>query len=417
MLQFLRRTPRTAILVSRRGLLTSPSCTPALSRPVLLFQSRNYSALLDQPKPRKFGTWLKVVLIASTAFLGYGGYVLYETLTMWPPEIRGDLRDAIGAKLKGELELSERHFHRAWNVIQTLPVSSLGDQPYLKLTGIAVAFADVLELSGKPARAYEVCVDALLAMQKEDAKDRLTGPEKLRAVSIGSKLGQLAEELDRPLDEQEKWLVWTVEEMLKLVKAEGKGSSKAALADEQVNLPLLVVPSWISKADMGSPLEALGAFYARTGRTDYAMPLYLQAISLLIPPVPKTATPEEKCRGAQLMGNLSELIMRQPPSPDVLHQAEAWASQALAVVKKARAESKAVIPGCEEVYAAALFNVATFREMSGDKVSARRFYKEGLDQARVLQMDDGIVEASKALVRIDSESEEASSSANSDVKN
>jgi len=157
---------------------------------------------------------------------------------------------------------------RAWDVIQTLPISSLGDQPYLKLTGVAVAFADVLEISGKPARAYDVCVDALLAMQKDGAKEKLTGPEKLRAVSIGQKLGELSEELDRPLEEQEKWLVWTVEEMLKLVKAEGKGSSKEALAEEQVNLPLLVVPSWISKADMGAPLEALGAFYARTGRIE-----------------------------------------------------------------------------------------------------------------------------------------------------
>lgn len=64
------------------------------------------------------------------------------------------------------------------------------------------------------------------------------------------------------------------------------------------------------------------------------------------------------------MGNLSEMIMRRPPSPDTLHQAEAWASQALAVTKKARAESSKPIDPCEEVYAAALFNLATFRNVS-----------------------------------------------------
>jgi len=46
--------------------------------------------------------------------------------------------------------------------------------------------------------------------------------------------------------------------------------------------------------------------------------------------------------------------------------------------------------------------------MSGDKVSARRFYKEGLDQARALQIDEGVVEASKALARIDSDPESSS---------
>ncbi|KAF5344033.1 hypothetical protein D9758_012877 [Tetrapyrgos nigripes] len=417
----LSRVPQAAIQTAhRRTLFSSLKTAPIFSRPLLSSRNRHYSILHEQPKERRFGPWLTTFAIASAAFLGYGGYVLYQTLTMWPPEVRADLRDAIAAKLKGELELSERHFHRAWDVIQTVPISSLGDMPYLKLTGIAVALADVLETSGKPARAYEICVDALLVMQRDGAKETLTGQEKLRAISIASKLGQLAQELQRPQEEEEKWLVFAVEEMLKLVKSEGKGpgsnSAKDALEEGQVSLPLLVVPSWISKADMGAPLEELGAFYARIGRIDYAMPLYLQAISLLIPPAPKVASPEDRCRGAQLMGNLSELIMRRPPSPETLHQAEAWASQALAVIKKARAEIKSTIPGCEEVYAAALFNVAYFREISGDKVSARRFYKEGLDQARANQISEGVVEASKALARIDSESTGSGLDSDVDVK-
>lgn len=64
------------------------------------------------------------------------------------------------------------------------------------------------------------------------------------------------------------------------------------------------------------------------------------------------------------MGNLSELIMRGAPTPETLHQAEAWASQALAVTKKARQEASKPINQCDEVYAAALFNVATFRDVS-----------------------------------------------------
>lgn len=76
------------------------------------------------------------------------------------------------------------------------------------------------------------------------------------------------------------------------------------------------------------------------------------------------------------MGNLSELIMRGAPTPEALHQAEAWASQAMAVTKKARKEvSSKPIDQCEEVYAAALFNVATFRDVSSLSHPAFRFFE------------------------------------------
>lgn len=46
----------------------------------------------------------------------------------------------------------------------------------------------------------------------------------------------------------------------------------------------LGLPSWVSKTDMGATLETLGNLYARKGNVEYAMPLYLQSISLLLPP-------------------------------------------------------------------------------------------------------------------------------------
>ena len=46
----------------------------------------------------------------------------------------------------------------------------------------------------------------------------------------------------------------------------------------------LGLPSWVTKTDMGGALETLGNLYARRGNVEYAMPLYLQTISLLLPP-------------------------------------------------------------------------------------------------------------------------------------
>lgn len=62
---------------------------------------------------------------------------------------------------------------------------------------MALAFADVLELSKKQQRAYEVYVHALELLQQDDVKAMLTGPERLRAVAISSKLGELAKDLKK----------------------------------------------------------------------------------------------------------------------------------------------------------------------------------------------------------------------------
>ena len=99
----------------------------------------------------------------------------------------------------------------------------------------------------------------------------------------------------------------------------------------------------------------------------FAMPLYLQAISILIPPPPKKAPASDRCRGtllnvdvvsfaeaspsgAQLMTNLAELIIQTDPekNPDKLHQAQAWVQKALAIVEDARKSSKEEEPEAGE---------------------------------------------------------------------
>lgn len=173
----------------------------------------------------------------------------------------------------GVLKKIQRHLQqishaiacRAWNTIQTLPLESLDAQPYLKITGIAVALADALENSNKPVRAYEVYTQALQTLQKDEIKNTLTGPERLRAVAISLKLSELAQDLKLPNMEVEKWLVWSVEELLRIVKTPASGGTDE---DEQLNLPMLPLPSWITKTDVGAPLEALGSFYAKAGRIE-----------------------------------------------------------------------------------------------------------------------------------------------------
>ncbi|KAJ3711304.1 hypothetical protein C8R42DRAFT_728650 [Lentinula raphanica] len=369
-------------------------------QPISAFRSRYLSSGADGE--RRIGTsrWLWAVVGVGSALSLYGGYNLYQTLTIWPTEVRGDLRAAVRAKHEGDLELSQRFYNRAWATIETLPVSERSESYYLKLTGLGIAFADVLEQGGKKEQAYEVYVRAWDLLQGPNIT---IGPVRLRAVSLASKLGYMAGELEKPLKEREKWLVWAVEEVLRVVKDEGRG---------ELDLPMLALPSWIRKTDIGAPLEALGEFYEQAGNIEwafesnspplysadrmifrFAMPLYLHAISLLIPPAPKKSSPEDRCRAASLMTHLSSLVLNsRPPAQSVddqksthVHQAESWAKQALAVATQARTEilhppqrsrffggggrddSSVDAEFCDRVYAAALFNLGVFKEKGSEQ--------------------------------------------------
>ena len=121
----------------------------------------------------------------------------------------------------------------------------------------------------------------------------------------------------------------------------------------------------------------------------YAVPLYLQAISLLIPSTSSkdgsVIPPENRCRGivapyqishtyylltdyfailpgAMLMNNLSSLFLSSNAN---VAQARAWATKALEVTEKAREGTRnpEPVPECESVIAAVLFNLGMLSEV------------------------------------------------------
>ncbi|KIK60130.1 hypothetical protein GYMLUDRAFT_244565 [Collybiopsis luxurians FD-317 M1] len=161
----------------------------------------------------------------------------------------------------------------------------------------------------------------------------------------------------------------------------------------RVNLPLLPLPSSVNKIYRSADTDPQNS--------SFVIPLYLEAIFLLIPPAAKKASVEDPRGDAQLMTDLSELVMRGTQTPQTLHQSEAWASQAIAVKMKARGEAYKSLDVCEEIHAAALYDVTTFRDMAGNKKSVRDLFRNWLDQARSIAMTEGIVESSKAWHWID----------------
>lgn len=274
-----------------------------------------------------------------------------------------------------------------------MTLEQFGIHPYLKTTGIAITLAGVLEADGKQEQAYQIYQEALNLLQEGPGnttsrlRTGLSAPERLRGVAIAHKLGELAEELHKPEEEEEKWLVYSVETVLRDIMGATpaatvsieKGEGKEELSDLMGHLKL---PVWATSHDIAAPFEALATFYSKAGKirsvsyiirrsnnahipSSYAMPLYLQAVSILIPPPPQVTPADDQCRGAQLMGNISELILRTSINPEAVVQAEAWANKGLEVASRVRKSTFTTHPVCEQAYAMMLYNLAMIRDVSG----------------------------------------------------
>ena len=167
--------------------------------------------------------------------------------------------------------------HSAYETALELPLEKFAPSPHLKLSGIAIALASTLEEAERPEPAYEVYSDALSRLRAANAASPLSGPERLRAVALASKLGEMAETYQLPVAEEERWLTYAVEELLRLIRDETakgqiavEGDSAAWTRKDETPLMLaeLEMPPWVTKTDVGAPLEALGRFYAREGNVE-----------------------------------------------------------------------------------------------------------------------------------------------------
>ncbi|KAI0732716.1 hypothetical protein C8Q72DRAFT_816637 [Fomitopsis betulina] len=389
------------------------SVNRALRQPCLQPFARKYATSPAQwvRSNSRISTVFTVLIALGIGSTAYGVYEFYSLFTMWPQEIRGDLRAGIKARNQGDFSLSERYLRRALETALSLPLEIFAPSPHLKLSGIAIALASTLEDAERPEAAYEVYSDALTHLRAANAASPLSGPERLRAVAIASKLGEMAEAYQLPVAEEERWLTYAVEELMRLLRDETAKGTLVVEGDSELvdKTPLMLaeleMPPWVTKTDVGSPLEALGRFYAREGNVEYAVPLYLQAISLLVPPSSskKKSTPEERCRGAQLMNNLSELSIRGKHTDEKRAQAIAWAEQGLATIERTKAAggSAEELWLCEQTLAAVLFNLGSLHEMSGETDRSREMFKQSLDQARDIKMREGVMEAQAALRRIE----------------
>ena len=133
----------------------------------------------------------------------------------------------------------------------------------MQLTGIATSYVDLLLTHAvAPQRARPILISALAEI---DAYSTPLSPlERQRRVAILSKLGEVAEKLKRP-DEEEKYLTMALQDALKGVIEVRRLARKNFVEKRTDALEDLPTPTWVSRADIAICCENLAAYYVRTG--------------------------------------------------------------------------------------------------------------------------------------------------------
>lgn len=243
--------------------------------------------------PSRPPTRLIVPFVLACAVGGglYGLYQYTELSQTFPPSVRKRLRAAIKAQRAEDYREAEQLYRGAYEEAKALLKTSngrasLGGDPWLKVSGIGVKLASMLEAEGRLATALSTYT-AVLSDLRAAPTNTLSGPERMRAVAVAQRIGDLApragylaggsgglEAADRQAEEA---LTWSVQEILRLTTSEAdrKRAAEGGENAEGITMSELELPEWVTGAEVGASLEALGQFYGRKGKAEYAASLFL----------------------------------------------------------------------------------------------------------------------------------------------
>lgn len=447
------------------------------------------------PGAVRVGTLFTSLIALAIAVTGYGLYEYYTSFSAWPVSIRDDLRAALKARNRGEARRAESYFRKALATARDIkgelnePTPTPKGEPegqrgeaMLKISGIAIALAALLENEGRVVEAYEVLEDVWQevmekgeyagVVEREKGEWKRGDRDRMRAVQLAQKLGMLGqlpevrvellskvkaqgevgeEGASKPArfaltgtaesqDPAERWLVWSVEELFRLVlpadvhasalaaaaqpqdaKAEATekggaaGTLKSVAPPSSVSLADLDLPAWVTKLDLLSSIEALGTFYAGKGLPEYAVPLYLQTLSILLPPTnqsTRSPTASERCKAGLIMNNLSQLL-----SGSNVKDATKWALKGLDITDKtvqlagfespSTSGQKEVVQSSEErtqevkyeclgVKLTLLYNLGVLSDMAGDKCQARVYFQKAYKVASGIEGEPAFAKVAKS---------------------
>jgi tetratricopeptide (TPR) repeat protein len=307
--------------------------------------------------------------IALCAF-GFGclGFGLYQYFTSdiqkYPVPVRQALRKALYYENYGnDPSLALDYYKQALEL--ALESEELEDHSQ-HVSGIMIQYGTLLENQGKPREARDIltnCIGLILHINKEHAADliknvelsnmELEGSDRIKSLGIAQKLGDLSVQLKDDAS-AEKWYSWSVEQMFKSTIPKMNESDIELDAKEKL-FNAENMPKWLTKTDVGAAMEALAAFYAERRNYEFALPLYLRALSLY-PSI------NEQCHASVLMCNISEVFAGMGQ----YQEAVKWAEDGIELAKNPNTGKK---PGddrriCDESLGVLFHNMGMIYEVS-----------------------------------------------------
>ncbi|KEI40732.1 uncharacterized protein L969DRAFT_350997 [Mixia osmundae IAM 14324] len=408
--------------------MRGPALCRALARPTCQVRHsprpRRASTALPGPAPQgvRVGYVFAALAVIGISATGYGLWDYFSAFRVWPKEIRGDLRSALRCKERGEQRKAEQFFQRALTNAEALLYSGNAElgaplSAQLKVSGIAIALAALLEEQAKLEPALEIYEHAFEQVRNFSSATNEVGSElSMRGIALAQKIGEISQRLggEDHMMRAEKMLSWSLEEMLRASAADQQRQSKGSGAlnetpdETSIMASELVLPGWITQANLGASMENLGALYASKGQAEYALQLYIQALGIIMKsPDPAKRTPppiQDRCHGATIMNNISSTIVASS-ADDRIKSASSWANKALEIARHTEtasvdAQREAEAGECKGVIAVALYNLGMISELDGNTQNAIKLFREAREQARLIKLPEGVRHANDALRRL-----------------
>ncbi|KAJ9102594.1 hypothetical protein QFC21_002995 [Naganishia friedmannii] len=300
--------------------------------------------------------------------------------------------------------------------------SSLAQEELTKPKGFAsLRFSHVfggLAILGQHRKAIQVLQEALAFLDRYDPEQngvlpatpspvQFTLSDRTRSIGLAQKLGTLALHIadstgkDKNADLAEMYLTRALNAMIRLGSGGGaqeKEDTKLvgrdfdfpqeggkAQAQENIDVDGARL-NMVTKKSMGITMEALADLYVRRGRHELANPLYVQAISTLLPTSPE----EVKSAG-------------KPPVQDRCQASKAWSQRALQLADQTLSETipdEKLQAACERARIVTEFNLGMLSEMEADISQAVKYLQRAQTHARSIGFKDAAREATDSLLRL-----------------
>ncbi|TIC03062.1 hypothetical protein E3Q17_01052 [Wallemia mellicola] len=366
---------------------------------------RSTQTQAQQPRGIRQGTLFGLLACTGLGVTIYTVLEYYSLFREWPEDIRNDVRLGIKFKHVGDFDKSIAAFTTAIEKGRNLSDESykqMGVSKTIALTGLQISLSNVYELANTPQNALAVLQDALSSLL---ALESPSSSEQHRSIALSQKMGDLCLRFGQQ-DAAEKYYEWGIEQMLKIgLKMDKNSEIKRATDGEVILVHELELPNWVSKSDLGASLERLAGLFAERGRPADAVPLYVQTISLLLPPKEKRTrdpTSDERCRAGLLMSNLSQVLTTHPSTKN-LKTALSWADKSVDIVENAventkRDDKRSRI--CDHTLAVGLFNLGVLNEMLKNSGKAKEQYTKAIAKSEEIGLLQGKLQAKDGLRRI-----------------